>query len=202
TTKDRYTRFTVLNDAGLFQDFTDYLSPFLDLSFAGQSEYMTSSEFRDKYDEQDLVRVGPGQLVPGTKLKLMTASQLKAIKEDQSAYTPPIPSLNLTKQDLTRLKMADAAYQASIGHDKYTMENFKNSSRIFQRHCGDWPKRPRGETATPLGFSGAALIYGGLHVLAWFAHFNSTVEQLLWRISSCVVMGGLPILFINRFLMD
>lgn len=162
---------------------------------------MTNTEFhRDRYDEQDLARVGPGQVVPGTKLRLKTVPQLKAFWEDQSAYTPPVPSLNLTKQDLTRLKMAEAAYQAYIGHDNYTTEELKFSSWTFRRHCGDWPKRPRGEIATPFGFSCAALMYGGLHVLAWFAHFNSTTEQLLWRISSCVVMGGLPILFINRFL--
>ncbi|KAL8653400.1 MAG: hypothetical protein Q9210_002118 [Variospora velana] len=178
----------------------------LELSSADWSEYhayRTNPEsHRDRDDKQNSVRVGPGQVVPGTRLRLKTAPQLKALADDQSAYTPPIPSLNLTKQDLTRLKMAEAAYEAHRGHDNYTMEEFKYSNWAFRRHCGDWPKRPRREIATPFGFSGVALIYGGLHALAWFAHFNSTTEQLLWLISSCVVMGGLPILFINRFLMD
>ncbi|KAL8974545.1 MAG: hypothetical protein Q9197_001223 [Variospora fuerteventurae] len=98
--------------------------------------------------------------------------------------------------------MAEAAYQAYIGHDNYTIQELKLSSWAFRRHCEDWPKRSRGEIVTHFGFIGAALIYGGLHVLAWFAHFSSTTEQLLWRISSCVVMGGLPILVINRFLID
>lgn len=43
-----------------------------------------------------------------------------------------------------------------------------------------------------LGFSAAGLMYGGLHALAWFAHFESPIQQLLWRISACVVAGGLP----------
>ncbi|KAI4281001.1 MAG: hypothetical protein L6R35_005773 [Caloplaca aegaea] len=187
----------------LFQDFTDHHFSLLELTSADRSEYVTNPEFhRDRYDEQDLVRVGPGQVVPGTKLRLKTVPQLKAFWDDQSAYTPPVPSLDLTKQDLTRLKMAEAAYQAYIGHDNYTTEELKFSPWTFRRHCGDWPKRPEGDLATPFGFSCAALIYGGLHVLAWFAHFNSTTEQLLWRISSCVVMGGLPILFINQFRID
>ena len=46
------------------------------------------------------------------------------------------------------------------------------------------------------GFGAAALIYGGLHALAWFAHFGSSSESLLWRISTCVVMGGVPIVFV------
>lgn len=45
-----------------------------------------------------------------------------------------------------------------------------------------------------LCFSLAAFVYGGLHVLAWFAHFGTFTQQVLWRISACVVMGELPII--------
>ena len=43
-----------------------------------------------------------------------------------------------------------------------------------------------------LGFSAAGVLYGGIHALAWSAHFNSFTEKLLWRLSACVVMGGFP----------
>ncbi len=52
------------------------------------------------------------------------------------------------------------------------------------------------EPPIAFGFCAGALIYGGLHALAWFAHFDSSTEQLLWRISACVVMGGLPVIFV------
>ena len=72
------------------------------------------------------------------------------------------------------------------------------SNKFFPRHlltkqCGDFPRiRNFVNVSTGLGFSIPALIYGGLHALAWNAHFHSDKEQLLWRLSSCIVMGGLP----------
>ena len=44
------------------------------------------------------------------------------------------------------------------------------------------------------------MVYGGLHALAWFAHFHSPTEQLLWRISSVVAMGGIPTLAVSSYL--
>ena len=41
-----------------------------------------------------------------------------------------------------------------------------------------------------LGFIVASLVYGGLHALAWNAHFASSTEQILWRVSSCIVASG------------
>ena len=48
-----------------------------------------------------------------------------------------------------------------------------------------------------LTFSATALIYGGLHALAWHAYFKSPTEQLLWRISACVVMGGMALILLT-----
>ena len=53
-----------------------------------------------------------------------------------------------------------------------------------------------------VGLIVAAFVYGGLHALAWFAHFESPAEELLWRISASMVMGGLPILFFQQLLLD
>lgn len=42
-----------------------------------------------------------------------------------------------------------------------------------------------------LGLAGA--IYGGLHAVAWNAHFTTSAQQLLWRISACVVIGSIEV---------
>ena len=68
--------------------------------------------------------------------------------------------------------------------------------------CKDWPHVSEilDLPAVGIGFSAAALIYGGLHILAWYAHFDSSTEQLLWRVSASVVMGGFPVgLFLLHF---
>ena len=47
-----------------------------------------------------------------------------------------------------------------------------------------------------LAFTAAALIYGGLHALAWSANFRTPTEQTLWRLSACVVMASNPLILI------
>ncbi|KAI4115615.1 MAG: hypothetical protein LQ345_003831 [Seirophora villosa] len=144
----------------------------------------------DEDNGQDLIRVGPGQVILGTYLKTKTAQELKDLVGDKSAYLPVIPELRLTKEDVTRLKMASAASDAGVERPK-EWEEIK-----FSRRCpnSDYGEENRGVIFLVLTVM--SLIYGGLHALAWFANFNSTTEQLLWRISSCVVMGGLPIFYV------
>ncbi|KAI4087558.1 MAG: hypothetical protein LQ344_006711 [Seirophora lacunosa] len=141
----------------------------------------------DEENGQDLIRVGPGQVIPGTNLKTKTAQEMKDLVGDKSAYLPVIPELRLTKEDVTRLKMASAASDARVGRPK-EWEEIK-----FRRRCSNAEDFAESDFVSLLGLTIVSLIYGGLHALAWFANFNSTTEQLLWRISSCVVMGGLPI---------
>lgn len=38
--------------------------------------------------------------------------------------------------------------------------------------------------------SGLSAIYGGIHLIAWNAHFPSTVEQIMWRFSACIVASS------------
>ena len=52
------------------------------------------------------------------------------------------------------------------------------------------------EHSIALSFGAAASIYGGLHATAWFPHFNSTLEQILWQVSSSVVMAGILVGFL------
>ena len=64
--------------------------------------------------------------------------------------------------------------------------------------CNDWADKQEfaEHFSHTFGFIVAAFIYGGIHALAWNAHFRSFSEQLLWRISVSVVMGGLIAAFL------
>jgi len=39
------------------------------------------------------------------------------------------------------------------------------------------------------------LIYGGLHTVAWDAHFPSYAEQILWRVSALLIVGSSAVLY-------
>ena len=108
-----------------------------------------------------------------------------------------LPHVRLTARDVTRWKMA---WRACQPHTQKIYGNVTTLSdawhqQLLVRRCTDEPdwddifKIP-----TILGFTAATFIYGGLHALAWSAHFDSTTEKLLWRISSCIVMGGPPMI--------
>lgn len=105
-----------------------------------------------------------------------------------SGSHPTLPELSLTAKEVTRLRMGWRAFRFIKPGSIWDM------SAALTQCCKDWPdideifSLPIG-----IGFTTVALVYGGLHALAWFAHFDSTTEQLLWRISACVVMGGFPV---------
>ena len=104
---------------------------------------------------------------------------------------PPLPNISLTSQDVTRWKMAWRVIEYGRNYNLYE-RTYRN---LIVQRCKDWPRLEENpEPPIALGFGAVALIYGGLHALAWFAHFDSTTEQLLWRISACVVMGGVPVI--------
>ncbi|KAL8954561.1 MAG: hypothetical protein Q9193_007194, partial [Seirophora villosa] len=147
----------------------------------------------DGENGQDSTRVEPGQAVPGTKLKTMTSQQVKDLVGDKSPYLPPIPSFRFSKEDFNLIKMASAASDARVRRPQ------EGKEKKFRRRCKN--VRGWGHDVSLLGLTIVSLIYGGLHAMAWFANFNSTTEQLLWRISSCVVMGGLPIFLVLSFIL-
>ena len=115
------------------------------------------------------------------------------------SYLHP-PGISLSQRDVTRWKSASRAAQAfreDINYDNHLVSTAKYLYSSFSLRCKDWPDLDD-VLNTPLlqlGFVLAALVYGGLHALAWFAHFNTSTEQLIWRISACIVMGGLPAVF-------
>ena len=115
----------------------------------------------------------------------------------------PFPSISLTTEDVTHYKMAWRAlesHQLVASQPSLIMLDrgwAYDISTAFVQRCKDWPKiYDIFELPIALGFTTAGLIYGGLHALAWFAHFGSSNQQLLWRISACVVMGGFPVIWV------
>ncbi|KAL8665774.1 MAG: hypothetical protein Q9168_007625 [Polycauliona sp. 1 TL-2023] len=105
---------------------------------------------------------------------------------------PAVPELSLTREDVNRWKMAARAAEL-FGPPHDQLHLLKREP--FRQRCRDHPnfEDVLKKRSLVLGFSAAAIIYGGLHALAWFAHFRSSTEQLLWRISSVAVMSGIPI---------
>ena len=153
-----------------------------------QDSIETAARQPDLNEHLTSTKYMPGEHIPDTGLKLRSAL------EDEFGNPKPtaLPSLRLTKQDINRWKMAKRAAE-SIGK----LSDHENFSGIpFERRCTNMPDLFETFDEPPLvfGFSAAAMIYGGLHALAWSAHFHSPTEQLLWRISSVVVMGGIPTL--------
>ena len=67
----------------------------------------------------------------------------------------------------------------------------------MELRCKDLPdiENILDDLSATLVVSAAAFIYGGLHALAWSAHFHSSKERLFWRISACVVIGGVPAMY-------
>ena len=116
-----------------------------------------------------------------------------------------------TARDISRWNMAWRAVQICRGKSSGEEGHFTWGIRyemplplyLFRRHQ-DWPDIADNIDNLPiaLGFGVAGLIYGGLHALAWSAHFQSSTEQLMWQISACVVIGGFPILFVLIWVID
>ena len=160
-------------------------------------------------NETNRVTLAPGDYLVGTLFKAPVPEDepyfgfdfrrktwIKWYKKLQSLAEVKLPEIRLSSRDVTRWKMAWRAIQAftlskhpllaygSIGPDAITLR------------CKDWPEMDFDQFSVALGFSAAAFIYGSLHALAWFAHFDSLTEQFLWRISACLVMGGIPVFLV------
>ncbi|KAI4190178.1 MAG: hypothetical protein LQ346_004963, partial [Caloplaca aetnensis] len=123
----------------------------------------------------------PGKLIPGTAIRIRDTLEGDVVTE--TGFRPPLPRINLTEQDINRWNMAKRAAESNPASKLEDESRLVDYNLPFRRRCRDGSdlfcifKIP---TAT--GFSAAAVVYGGLHALAWFAHFGSPTQQLLWRI--------------------
>ena len=151
---------------------------------------------RTKDNDTDSITLAPGEFLAGTLFKAPTPEdRMLAWRWLVKDKHPSFPKIRLSGQDITRWKMAWRAIQAFKVHCSDDTQ-IRIGNAITSR-CGDWPDTEDifKEFSTALGFSAAAFIYGGLHALAWFAHFESSTQQLLWRISASVVMSGVPVMY-------
>ena len=188
-------------------------------------------EARFEEDDEIASRtVALGQTVQGTELRLLSLSELvdltierkgrlhagesedldkflQELKESAKSY-PDYIKVHLSARDINRWKLAHRAIQTYIRtlgeHKERKWWDPDFEFNILVQRCDDLPGLVRifAENDIATGFSLAAFIYGGLDALAWSAHFHSSVEQLLWRISACIVMGSLPFLYAGNDLRD
>jgi hypothetical protein len=91
------------------------------------------------------------------------------------------------------------------GIAKWRLSNTNHYSPDFSYTCARRAtNHPRFDIKRPWMqsvFSLVALLYGGLHCLAWNSEFPSSTQQRLWRCSASIVTGaGLPILICNLLL--
>ena len=173
--------------------------------YLDESENLTQEIELGRDNEAGSTILINGQTLQGTGFKALDGGDLTDFLKikDTIGHVPPI---RLTTEDVTRYKMAWRGFRFSWSPNIFPPESFpawrKNHWRyhipnsLVQR-CKDWPDiYDRFELLLGLGFTTAGLIYGGLHALAWFAHFGSSTQQLLWRISACMVMGGFPVCWV------
>lgn len=146
--------------------------------------------------------LAPGAPIPGTGFTLKSAEELNQVISDKvEGFGPPLPNLNLTTQDMNRWKRAWRAYETYTQHRPQGTNSprtkLETIGEPFVRQCKDWPSTADfTEVPLLLVLSAAAMVYGGLHALAWSAHFGSSTQQLLWRISVCVVVAGCPLVYV------
>ena len=153
-------------------------------------------------DGVDSTTLLPGQTLQGTGFRAPNfrdlADKLGALDsfDHYQGSHSPLPHIRLTTQDVTRYRMAWRAVESFQHKSQLPWWIFYGKKPLSQRRK-DWPDLGDVlELPIALGFTIAALIYGGLHALAWFAYFESSTQQLLWRISACVVMGGVPVMLV------
>ena len=158
---------------------------------------LDSEQNRPTYESDESARItlAPGQTLNGTGLSIKNLKELVTITPNGGIFDfdslseslnqaqklqPSLLSVTLEAQDITRWRMAWQAVEKYDRLDGHVCRRSKDMPDIFEQ------KR------LIFGFSITAVVYGGLHALAWFADFSSSTEQLLWRISAAIVMGGFP----------
>lgn len=101
--------------------------------------------------------------------------------------------VRLEHRDVKRWKMAWRIKAAMPGELAF-LKPQNTYTKWFRYRTHDFPEITDifDSFGIGFGFSAAAFVYGGLHALAWQAHFQTYTQRLLWRISSCIVMGGIP----------
>ncbi|KAL8901753.1 MAG: hypothetical protein Q9192_000388 [Flavoplaca navasiana] len=165
-----------------------------------QDQFPSLDHVTDTHGRQPSITCEPNQIIPGTNLRLtIIPLQLAGLIDLEPAF----PSISVMEMDINRWKMAVRAVER-VERTQTPHRGLNRLNGPFRRHVPNMPKFADIIEKFPLaiGFSAAAMIYGGLHALAWFAQFHSPTEQLLWRLSSVAVMSGIPIMAVGYTLFD
>ena len=171
----------------------------------------THSQQEEGPDRDDMTKpvdLAPGDVLDGTGFKVRDFEDLwsrrKGLDQPFNASDPSYPTLpkiKLSSEDVTRWKMA---WRAVPAFPKIGTRDETSFPAVLAVRIRDGPKMRAlfKEFSVALSFGTAASIYGGLHALAWSSNFSSSTEQTLWRVSACVVMGGIPAGFFLFLLFD
>lgn len=149
-----------------------------------QDTVKTSARQSDPIGHLPSTKYMPGDHIPDTDIELESMLRVG------------------NKQVINRWKMAKRAAESI--QTRQSLDGMKLTGESFARRCTNTPEALNLRANAgfyflvplldplALGFGAAAMVYGGLHALAWFAPFHSPIEQLLWRMSCVVVIGGIP----------
>ena len=157
------------------------------------------------------VTLAPGEVLEGTGFKVRDFEDLfrlwsrhNGLEQSFDAYNPSYPSLpriKLSSEEINRWKMA---WRAVPAFPEISAQDETRFPAVLTSRTKDGPKMGvlLKDYSIALYFGAAASMYGGLHLLAWFSHFKSSTEQMLWRVSASVVTGGIPIGILLSLLSD
>ncbi|KAF2464834.1 uncharacterized protein BDR25DRAFT_295994 [Lindgomyces ingoldianus] len=150
-------------------------------------------------------KIWEGEMLYGFKLHMRKrlAPENFGIKHQDRPY------LLLRPRDVTRWRLASQAIER---HGWYTLNNYSERFVKLPMFAEDWLECDlvslRKSNHAPgfivlgikskdwllyFGMTAACAIYGGMHLLAWNAHFPSRTESVLWRLSSIAVAGYGPV---------
>ncbi|KAL8684519.1 MAG: hypothetical protein Q9224_006298 [Gallowayella concinna] len=113
-------------------------------------------------------------------------------REEYSRICDEFREIHISPTEMNRFDMATQIAEKSAR--SLLVQNSDSQRALIERYK-NWPE-DWGVWPFVSGFSAAAIFYGGLHILAWSAHFRSSYEQLFWQVSACLVVGGLPVIYI------
>lgn len=157
-------------------------------------DYIENTQHGKSADDESLVGIlKPGQRDLATGIRLKGPEEVRDWVNSDSEYTAPVPQLSYTQQDINRWKMAGRACATFVRDDLPT--DTTDIFAAFVRRRGDFRFIYVSEASVAVGLGVVAMIYGGIHAFAWLAYFRSTTEQLLWRVSTCIVTGGIPVMY-------
>ena len=114
---------------------------------------------------------------------LVRKSSLIELSSDDIRY------LTLVKRGLSEAPMLYGPKQVCLNH---RIPNWPFSETYGPTFAG--------KKSLHIGVALSSLLYGGLHLLAWPAHFSTMQQALAWRISGVAIISGSPALVIYAML--